>query len=77
MADSVSSGKHGSRRLSAAGAALAGALAAVRRIAGMPDYDAHVEHLRRCHPDQPLPTRRQHFEDYLRTRYDGGPTRCC
>jgi uncharacterized short protein YbdD (DUF466 family) len=73
----VSCREDGHRRLSAVRAALAAALAAVRRIAGMPDYAAHVEHLRRCHPDQPLPTPRQHFEDYLRTRYEGGPNRCC
>jgi uncharacterized short protein YbdD (DUF466 family) len=43
----------------------------------MPDYDAHVEHLRRCHPDRPLPSRREFFDTYLAARYGGGPTRCC
>ena len=28
----------------------------------MPDYDAHIEHLARCHPEHPLPTRRQFYE---------------
>ena len=37
--------------------AAGGAAASVRRIAGMPDYAAHVEHLRRCHPDRALPDR--------------------
>jgi uncharacterized short protein YbdD (DUF466 family) len=56
-----------------AGAALAG----VRRVAGMPDYAAHVRHLRECHPDRPVPTEREHFEQYLAARYGDGPTRCC
>ena len=58
-------------------ARLAQALAALRRIAGMPDYAAHVEHLRRSHPERPLPTEREFYEEYLRARYGDGPTRCC
>jgi uncharacterized short protein YbdD (DUF466 family) len=50
---------------------------ALRRIFGMPDYTAYVAHLRRCHPERPLPTEREFFRDYLRTRYADGPTRCC
>ena len=50
---------------------------AVRRISGMPDYPAHLEHLRRCHPERPLPSEREFFEEYLRARYADGPTRCC
>ena len=49
----------------------------IRQIAGMPDYDAHVEHLRRCHPDQPVPTERQFYDEFTRSRYGDGPTRCC
>lgn len=52
-------------------------LGALRRIAGMPDYEGHLEHLRRCHPDRPVPTERQFFEDFVRIRYGDGPTRCC
>jgi uncharacterized short protein YbdD (DUF466 family) len=52
-------------------------LRVVRRIAGMPDYAAHVEHLRRCHPERPVPSRRQFYDDFLRARYADGPTRCC
>ena len=51
--------------------------AILRRIAGMPDYPSYVEHLRRCHPQLPILTERQFFEDFLRTRYGDGPTRCC
>jgi uncharacterized short protein YbdD (DUF466 family) len=49
----------------------------VRRIAGMPDYASHVEHLRRWHPERPIPSPRQFYDDYLRARYADGPTRCC
>jgi uncharacterized short protein YbdD (DUF466 family) len=52
-------------------------LRVVRRVAGMPDYAAYVEHLRRCHPERPAPSRRQFYDDYLRARYADGPTRCC
>jgi uncharacterized short protein YbdD (DUF466 family) len=52
-------------------------LRVVRRISGMPDYAGYVEHLRRCHPDRPVPTVREFYDEYLHTRYDGGPTRCC
>lgn len=49
----------------------------VRRIAGMPDYAAHVAHLRTEHPGCPIPSEREFFDRYLATRYEGGPTRCC
>jgi uncharacterized short protein YbdD (DUF466 family) len=42
--------------------AISGLLSAVRRIAGMPDYAAHLEHLRRCHPDRTLPSEREFYE---------------
>lgn len=57
--------------------AISSLLSAVRRIAGMPDYAAHVEHLRRCHPERVLPSEREFYEDYVRARYADGPTRCC
>lgn len=53
------------------------ALGALRRVAGMPDYAAHVEHLRRYHPGRPVPTEREYFEQYVTARYGDGPTRCC
>jgi len=49
----------------------------LRRVAGMPDYASHVEHLRRFHPGDPIPSEREFFESYVRTRYGEGPTRCC
>jgi uncharacterized short protein YbdD (DUF466 family) len=52
-------------------------LSAVRRIAGMPDYAAHLEHLRRCHPEREVPSEREFYEEFVRARYADGPTRCC
>jgi uncharacterized short protein YbdD (DUF466 family) len=49
----------------------------IRRVTGMPDYQAHLEHLRRCHPDCPTPTEREFFEQFVQARYGDGPTRCC
>ena len=51
--------------------------AALKRIAGMPDYAAHLEHLRRSHPERPIPTEREFYEEFVRSRYEDGPTRCC
>ncbi len=62
---------------SAWGAKVQAALRVVRRVAGMPDYGAHVAHLRRCHPDRDVPSAREFYEEYVRTRYGDGPTRCC
>jgi uncharacterized short protein YbdD (DUF466 family) len=50
---------------------------ALRRVAGMPDYAGHLEHLRRCHPDRPVPSEREFFEEFVKARYADGPTRCC
>lgn len=49
----------------------------IRSLAGMPDYERHIEHLRECHPELSIPTERQFFEDFVRARYGDGPTRCC
>lgn len=49
----------------------------IRRVAGMPDYQGYLEHLRRCHPGRPVPTEREFYESYLRSRYGDAPTRCC
>ena len=52
-------------------------LAALRTIIGMPNYAAHVEHLRRRHPGHPVPTEREFYDEFVRQRYGDGPTRCC
>jgi uncharacterized short protein YbdD (DUF466 family) len=52
-------------------------LSTIRRLAGMPDYAAHLEHLRRCHPECRIPSERQYYEEFIRARYTDGPNRCC
>jgi uncharacterized short protein YbdD (DUF466 family) len=52
-------------------------LTSLRRVLGMPDYAAYVAHLRAHHPDRAIPTEREFYDEYLRTRYADGPTRCC
>ncbi len=56
---------------------LASILRTVRRIAGMPDYQAYLEHLRACHPERPVPSEREYFEEYTEARYGSGVSRCC
>lgn len=52
-------------------------LSFLRQVAGMPDYAAHLEHLHRSHPGSPVPTEREFYEEFVRSRYEDGPTRCC
>jgi len=60
------------------GAPVIGALLThLKRVCGMPDYAAYVAHLRAHHPDRPVPTEREFYDEYLQTRYADGPTRCC
>ena len=49
----------------------------LRAVSGMPDYRAYVEHLHQCHPERGVPSQREYYLEYLRTRYGDGPTRCC
>ncbi|MES2305691.1 MAG: YbdD/YjiX family protein [Gemmatimonadota bacterium] len=52
-------------------------LATVRRVFGMPDYAAHLEHLRIAHPGCPVPSEREYFDAFLQGRYREGASRCC
>jgi uncharacterized short protein YbdD (DUF466 family) len=52
-------------------------LGALRTITGMPDYAAHVEHLRAKHPEHAVPSEAQFYNDFINARYGDGPTRCC
>jgi uncharacterized short protein YbdD (DUF466 family) len=61
----------------ALGHAFSSLLSAIRRIAGMPDYAAYLEHLRRCHPERGVPSEREFYETFVAARYEDGPTRCC
>ena len=53
------------------------ARSALKRIAGMPNYEAYVEHLRTCYPECSVPTEREYYDLYLKGRYEGGGMRCC
>ena len=52
-------------------------LSTIKRVTGMPDYQAYLAHLRLMHPDWPVPSEREYFALYLDARYGDGPTRCC
>lgn len=52
-------------------------LKTVRRLMGMPDYRAYVEHSRTRHPERAIPSEREYYEQYLERRYGGGTSRCC
>jgi uncharacterized short protein YbdD (DUF466 family) len=49
----------------------------LRAMLGMPDYAAHCRHVRERHPERPLPSEREYFDQFVRARYGDGPTRCC
>ncbi|MGH7584147.1 MAG: YbdD/YjiX family protein [Gemmatimonadales bacterium] len=49
----------------------------LRRIAGMPDYQAYIAHLREHHPECPIPDEKEYFALYLEGRYRAGGSRCC
>lgn len=51
-------------------------VAAARRIAGIPDYDAYVAHLRSHHPGRAIPTAAAFFAERQQARYRSGQ-RCC
>jgi len=42
-----------------------------------PGLPAHLRYLQTHHPNDAIPTRRESYESYLRSRYGGSPTRCC
>jgi uncharacterized short protein YbdD (DUF466 family) len=50
---------------------------AARRIAGIPDYDAYVAHLRSHHPERAIPSEADFFVARQQARYSGGGGRCC
>jgi uncharacterized short protein YbdD (DUF466 family) len=47
------------------------------KVAGMPDYQAYLQYLRHSHPDCAVPTEREYYAEFVRSRYEDGPTRCC
>jgi uncharacterized short protein YbdD (DUF466 family) len=48
-----------------------------RKVFGVPDYDAYVEHLRVAHPEQPPLGRGEFFAWALERKHGGRGPRCC
>ncbi|WP_203236728.1 CstA-like transporter-associated (seleno)protein [Nocardia panacis] len=46
-------------------------------ILGGQDYQRYVAHLRRVHPDAPIPTERQYWRDRHAAADDNPTNRCC
>jgi len=56
---------------------LARALAIVRRIVVVPDYEGYRKHMAVCHPDQPLLTENEFAEEQMTAKYSRPGQRCC
>jgi len=51
--------------------------AVIRRIIGVPDYDAYVTHVRECHPGEEPMTENDFHRERLSARYSQPGNRCC
>jgi uncharacterized short protein YbdD (DUF466 family) len=51
--------------------------AVVRRIVGVPDYDAYVQHLRLHHPETEPATRNEFLKQCWDDKYTRPGNRCC
>jgi uncharacterized short protein YbdD (DUF466 family) len=59
------------------GRPLARALAVLRRIIGVPDYDAYAAHMRAHHPACAVLTRDEFLAERMRDKYNRPGQRCC
>ena len=50
---------------------------AARLCCGVPDYENYVRHLRREHPERPVPDYATFFRERQDARYRGKNSRCC
>ena len=48
-----------------------------RLVCGVPDYEGYVAHLRRLHPERPVPSYEEFFAERQAARYGAGRSRCC
>jgi len=48
-----------------------------RLMVGIPDYDRYVEHVSTNHPERPIMTYREFFNNRQQARYGVGMKRCC
>lgn len=53
------------------------AVQTARLCCGVPDYDVYVAHLKRVHPDRPIPSYEAFFRERQAARYRGTGGRCC
>ena len=53
------------------------ALAVLRRIIGVPDYDTYKAHMTAHHPGEPLLSLDEFSEERLKTKYSKPGQRCC
>jgi uncharacterized short protein YbdD (DUF466 family) len=74
-ATSVPPSAHGLRRV--AQAVWKWAVQTARLCCGVPDYDVYVQHLRRVHPERPIPSYEAFFRERQAARYKGTGGRCC
>ncbi|MHB8838808.1 MAG: YbdD/YjiX family protein [Gemmatimonadaceae bacterium] len=51
--------------------------AVIRRIIGVPDYEAYVAHVRSAHPGQEPMSERDFNRERLSARYSRPGSRCC
>jgi uncharacterized short protein YbdD (DUF466 family) len=49
----------------------------VRRVIGVPDYDAYRQHMAKSHPDQPLLTPDEFEKECMAAKYSRPGQRCC
>lgn len=68
------SGKAGKR---GSGEALARLASILRQVCGMPRYSEYLKHMRSSHPQAPLLSEENFYDEHLRSRYAEGPSRCC
>jgi uncharacterized short protein YbdD (DUF466 family) len=47
------------------------------RLSGMPDYERYLLHCRAQHPELPVLSESEFFQEYLERRATAGPSRCC
>lgn len=57
--------------------ALARLACVIRQVSGMPRYSDYLSHMRGSHPQGPVLSEREYYDEHLRTRYADEPTRCC
>jgi uncharacterized short protein YbdD (DUF466 family) len=53
------------------------AVQVARLSIGVPDYDTYVEHMRAHHPERPVMSYTEFFNERMQARYRGGGGRCC